>query len=222
MIKIHAANLKPSALTDWTYDFIKEKILNLEIKPGEQINIDEIAEKLKVSRTPIREAFLKLAAEGLIEVRPRVGYFVVQITEQVIRDLFEIREIIETRAVKKAILLMSNDDLNAMKILVDETRDAVEKGDLGTFVQNDFKFHKYLQNQIQNKLLSSFMDSMNDLTYRVRVSSFQSEENIEQTVIEHNNIYKALSVRDSDEAEKYICDHLEKVCERMINLLVKN
>lgn len=222
MIKIPAANLKPSALTDWTYDFIKEKILNLEIKPGEQINIDEIAEKLKVSRTPIREAFLKLAAEGLIEVRPRVGYFVVQITEQVIRDLFEIREIIETRAVKKAILLMSNDDLNAMKILVDETRDAVEKGDLGTFVQNDFKFHKYLQNQIQNKLLSSFMDSMNDLTYRVRVSSFQSEENIEQTVIEHNNIYKALSVRDSDEAEKYICDHLEKVCERMINLLVKN
>ena len=110
--------MKPSALTDWTYHYLKEKILNLELKPGQQINIEEFTEKLEVSRTPIREAFLKLASEGLIEVRPRVGYFVVEITEQDIRDLFEIREIIETRATKKASELLTDEELESMQKLI--------------------------------------------------------------------------------------------------------
>ena len=100
----------------------------MEIKPGSQVHIEDFIEILQVSRTPIREAFLKLAGEGLIEIRPRVGYFVVDITEQEIRDLFEIREIVESRAAKKAACQLSEQELESMKDLMERNpKKAVEK-----------------------------------------------------------------------------------------------
>ena len=212
---------KPSALTDWTYQYLKEMILNLEIKPGEQVHIEEFTEKLEVSRTPIREAFLKLAAEGLIEVRPRVGYFVVDITEQDIRDLFEIREIIETHAAKKAAELLTDEDLGNLQNLLIDSSQAVEKGDFTRYLANDVKFHGYLQEQMHNKRLKVLMDSMNDLTYRERVLSIQSGNNIQQTLIEHQKIFDGLAKRDGNLAEWYMGEHLHNVCERLVKHINK-
>lgn len=212
---------KPSALTDWTYQYLKEMILNLEIKPGEQVHIEEFTEKLEVSRTPIREAFLKLAAEGLIEVRPRVGYFVVDITEQDIRDLFEIREIIETHAAKKAAELLTDEDLGNLQNLLIDSSQAVEKGDFTRYLANDVKFHGYLQKQMHNKRLKVLMDSMNDLTYRERVLSIQSGNNIQQTLIEHQKIFDGLAKRDGNLAEWYMGEHLHNVCERLVKHINK-
>lgn len=210
---------KPAALTEWTYQYIKEMILNLEIKPGEQINIEEFAEKLEVSRTPIREAFLKLETEGLIDVRPRVGYFVVEITEQDIRDLFEIREIIETRATRKAAESLTDEKLISAKELIQDCYKAVEIGDFEEFVPAEIKFHGFLQENIENKRLLAIMDGLNDLMYRVRVLSLQSQENVEQTLIEHQKILDALVQRDGDLAEKAMYDHLINVCDRIVKLL---
>ncbi len=210
---------KPAALTEWTYQYIKEMILNLEIKPGEQINIEEFAEKLEVSRTPIREAFLKLETEGLIDVRPRVGYFVVEITEQDIRDLFEIREIIETRAARKAAESLTDEKLISAKELIQDCYKAVEIGDFEKFVPAEIKFHGFLQENIENKRLLAIMDGLNDLMYRVRVLSLQSQENVEQTLIEHQKILDALVQRDGDLAEKAMYDHLINVCDRIVKLL---
>jgi len=210
---------KPSALTDWTYQYLKEKILNLEIKPGEQVHIEDFTEKLEVSRTPIREAFLKLAADGLIEIHPRVGYFVTDITEQDIRELFEIREIIETRAAKRAAELLTGEDLeNIQKLLLDSSQ-AVEKGDFAAYLANDVKFHGFLQKNMQNKRLTAFMDSMNDLTYRERVLSIESGNNIHQTLIEHQRIFDGLKKRDGNLAEWYMGEHLHNVCERLVKHL---
>ncbi len=219
MITTNPTDLKPSALTDWTYHFLKEKILNLEIQPGEQVNIEEVTEKLGVSRTPVREAFLKLASEGLIEVRPRVGYFVVDITEQDIKDLFEVREIIETRATKKAAALLSDQELKNMQALIDESYDAVEAGDYQQFLANEIRFHGYLKDHIENKRLSAVMDSLNDLTHRERAMSILSVENIKETLIEHQRILDGLIKRDGNLAEWFMGEHLHNVSERLVGHL---
>ena len=138
---------KPAALTNWTYKLLKEMILNLEIMPGKQIHIEELIEKLEVSRTPVREAFLKLASEGLIEVRPRVGYFVSDITEQDIRDLFEIREIIETRAAKKAAITLTDEEIDSMKKLISDSYKALEDNNFNIYLENEIQFHEYLKKQ---------------------------------------------------------------------------
>ena len=222
MISTTSAELKPFALTDWTYHYLKEKILNLEIKPGQQINIDEFTEKLEVSRTPIREAFLKLASEGLIEVRPRVGYFVADITEQDIRDLFEIREIIETRATKKAAELLTDEELKSMQSLISESRKAVDEGNFDIYLKNEIQFHEYLQKHIQNKRLNTIIEGLNDLTHRERVMSTHSIENINQSIIEHQRIMDAIAIRDGNLAEWYMGEHLHNVSERLVKHLKEN
>jgi DNA-binding GntR family transcriptional regulator len=222
MISTTSTELKPSALTDWAYQYLKEKILNLEIKPGQQINIEEFTEKLEVSRTPIREAFLKLASEGLIEIRPRVGYFVADITEQDIRDLFEIREIIETRATKKAAEQLTDEELESMQNLITESQKSVEAGDFEIYLKNEIQFHEYLQKQNQNKRLNSIIEGLNDLTHRERVMSTQSIENINQSIIEHQRIMDGLLKRDGNLAEWYMGEHLHNVSERLVKHLKEN
>lgn len=222
MIPTTSIELKPFALTDWAYRYLKEKILNLEIKPGHQVNIEEFTDKLKVSRTPIREAFLKLASEGLIEIRPRVGYFVVDITEQDIRDLFEIRGIIETRATKKAAELLTDEELESMQYLISESKEAVEEGNFEIYLKNEIQFHEYLQKHVQNKRLNSFFEDLKDLTYRERVMSTHSLENINQSIIEHQRILDGLIKRDSNLAEWYMGEHLHNVSERLVKHLNEN
>ena len=210
---------KPTALNDWTYHYLKEKILKLEIEPGEQLHIEEFVEKLEVSRTPIREAFLRLAADGLIEVKPRVGYFVVDITEEEIINLFEVREIIETWAARKSASLLSDNDLASIEQLLAESEAAVVGNDLDKYMDNEIIFHEYLQKHIQNKRLLAFMDSLNDLTYRERMLSIKSRENIEQTLVEHRRILDALKKRDAKLAEWFMGEHIHNVCMRLVDLI---
>ena len=212
---------KPAALTNWTYKLLKEMILNLEIMPGKQIHIEELIEKLEVSRTPVREAFLKLASEGLIEVRPRVGYFVSDITEQDIRDLFEIREIIETRAAKKAAITLTDEEIDSMKKLISDSYKALEDNNFNIYLENEIQFHEYLKKHINNKRLLAFMDSLNDLTHRERVMSTQSIENIHLTLREHQRILDGLEKRDGDLAEWFMGEHLHNVSERLVKHLEK-
>lgn len=210
---------KPTALSDWTYQFLKEKILNLEFKPGEQLHIEEFAKELGVSRTPIREAFLRLANESLLEIRPRVGYFVSEITEEDIRDLFEAREILEAWAAKKAAERLTDEDLENLKVLIAETSKAVESGDYTKFLENEIKFHDQLQGLITNQRVIALMDSLNDLTHRERVLSIQSKENVELTLVEHQRILAALIKRDGNQAEWYMGEHLHNVCLRLVELV---
>lgn len=213
---------KPKALAEWTYLFLKEKILNLELKPGEQIPIEDFSAKLEVSRTPVREAFLRLASEGLVEIRPRVGYFVVKISEEDIRELFEIRELIEKYAASKAAAALTDHELENMKALLNKCDQAVKRGDFHTFVPAEIEFHNYLQKHLQNKRLSVILDSLNDLTYRVRVLSLKSIENITQTLIEHRKVLESLRDRDKDLAEKRMSEHMKNVCERIVVLVKMN
>lgn len=213
---------KPVALNDWTYHYLKEKILNLEIEPGEQIHIEVFIEKLEVSRTPIREAFLRLANESLIEIKPRVGYFVTEITGQDIKDLFEARVMFETRAAKNAAELLSDEDLEKLKILMAESSKAVEKGNLSKYLEIEIEFHGYFQKHVYNKRILAFMESLDDLTYRERVLSLQSEENVEMTLVEHQRIVDALVKRDAKMAEWLMGEHLHNVSERLVKHLDEN
>ena len=218
MVK-NTSSKKPTALTEWTYEYLKEEILNLNFKPGEQLHIDEFVEKLEVSRTPIREAFLRLANEGLLDIKPRVGYFVTEITEEDIRDLFEIREMVETRATKKAAEVLSDEDLKYLQLVMNESSRAVDNGDLDTYIENDMKFHGSLEKHIQNKRMVAFLESINNLTYRERILSMRSSENVRLTLIEHQKILDALVERDGKKAEWLMGEHLAKVSQRLISYI---
>ena len=116
-----------------------------------------------------------MATEGLVDVRPRVGYFVSDITEQDIRDLFEVREIVETRAARQAAEALTDEELEKLKTLLEESEQAVKEGDFKTYINNDVEFHDYLQKHVSNQRLLAVMESLNDLTHRERVLSHTHE-----------------------------------------------
>jgi GntR family transcriptional regulator, rspAB operon transcriptional repressor len=207
---------KPKGLSDWAYDYIKTQILNLEIKPGEQIDIESFTEMMGVSRTPIREAFLRLASDGLLDVRPRVGYFVMDITEEDIRELFEVREIIESRAARRAAESLTDEELDELRLMIEELKRAVKNEDFDIYLANEINFHEFLQRHMGNRRLTDIMESLNDLTYRERIISLRNSETFEKTIIEHERVVEALLKRDGDEAAWFMGEHLKNASDRVI------
>jgi DNA-binding GntR family transcriptional regulator len=212
---------KPVALADWTYEYLRDKLLNLEIEPGEQLRIEDFTELLNVSRTPIREAFLRLSSEGLIKVVPRVGYFATEMTEEDICEVCEVREIIESRAVRRAAETLSDDDLVVLGQIMDQTRKAVREKDLDAFMQNEISFHEFLHKNYQNKRLIDFMDSLDNVIYRGRVLANNEFSILEQTLKEHEAIYNAIVNRNADKAAWFMGEHLQNVSDRLVELLTR-
>nr|MBC7243735.1 GntR family transcriptional regulator [Chloroflexota bacterium] len=219
MVELPVRRSKPTALTDWAYGVIKEAILTLKINPGAQLHIDELAEQLNISRTPVREALLRLEQDGLVRIVPRVGFFVTGITKRDLEELFELRELLESHAVKKATSALTESDIAYLKKLYQENAAAMEREDLAQFLQTEIEFHSFLINHAQNHWLITMMDSVQDLIHRERVLSLRSMENVRISVEEHQRILEALLQRDAELAGRRMGEHIRAVKERLSQFL---
>ncbi len=219
MVELPMQRSKPAALTDWAYEVIKDSILTLKINPGAQLHVDELAEQLNISRTPIREALLRLERDGLLRIVPRVGFFVTEITKRDLEELFELRELLESHAVKKAASALTDDDLARLQRLYEENAAATERGDLDTFLQTEIDLHSFLIERAQNYWLIKMMDSVQNLIHRERVLSLRSMENVLASVKEHQRILEALLQRDAELAGQRMTEHIHAVKERLLQFL---
>jgi len=209
---------KPKGLTDWAYETIKELILTLKVAPGTQLQIEMLADQMGVSRTPVREALLRLEQDGLTQVVPRVGVFVTGISQRDLEELYELRELLESRATEEAVQCLTDGDLDHVDLLLEESEVAVEKGDVEKFLETEISFHNILTEGARNRKLISIMDDLRDLTYRWRIISLKSPENVRLSLIEHQGIAQALRQRDGPQAGRLMGDHIRSVRERMIKV----
>jgi DNA-binding GntR family transcriptional regulator len=209
---------RPSALKDWAYDTIKEEILDLRLKPGEQLHIDELAERMEISRTPIREALLRLQGDGLVTAVSRVGFFVTEITRRDLEELFEVRALLEGYAVRQAAKLLTEAELRDLDQLIEASREAVEAGDLARFLEKEISLHSLLTERSENRHLVSMMESVQDLTTRERMLSLQSIENVQESLEEHTRIVAALHEGDEKLAGRLMRRHIMAVRGRMLRM----
>jgi DNA-binding GntR family transcriptional regulator len=210
---------KPLNLKDWAYDTIKQLILTFNVEPGEQLHIEDLSKKMNVSRTPIREALLKLESEDLVEANARVGFFVKRITKKDLRELFEIREITESFAARKAALLIKDTDLAWINKLQKEAVKAVEAGNLNEFNEKEIALHAFIIEKSQNQRLLKLVESIKDLTYRQRILALKSMDNVKKSLAEHQEIITALQNRNSKLAGKSMSNHISAVKNRMLVIL---
>lgn len=206
---------RPTALTDWAYATIKQAILSLEFPPGFQLPIDELAERMCTSRTPIREALLRMEREGLVRVVPRVGFFVTEISPRDLWELFELRRVLEGYAANRVARKLTDDDLSYLERLLQRSAEAVEAADAATFMQTEIQFHDFLVEHAQNRHLVAMMASIRDLTYRQRSLSFHTPEHLRVTLNEHLGILAALRRRDGTLAQKLMDEHLRAARRRV-------
>lgn len=211
--------IKPTDLKNWAYQAIKDSLLKEEVAPGSQLNIETIAARLGVSRTPIREALLRLESEGFVKATSRIGFFVEEITKKDMLELLELREILESYASKKAAKLMNEKDLLAIRSFNNRAKQAFDNGDYQTFMEMEIEIHSIIINGSQNQRLRKMLESIAALTQRERVLSLKISENMKESNKEHTRIIEALEKRDSNLAEKMMRDHLKAVRKRLVSRL---
>ncbi len=209
-VSIERANLR-----DQIYDILKKLIISGDIKPGEKVNEEDIAATLNVSRTPIRETLLRLEHDGIVEIAPRKGAFIVSISKKRIIDILKVREVMEGLVVRLAsermtggLLLKLRDSLNRHEAIIHRADGEIrllEAADL------DAEFHAYLLEACDNELAKNVMDSINFNLQFIRLRTVVLPARPEKTYREHAKVMEAIEQRDPQLAEKLMREHIESV-----------
>ena len=213
------SNQKPPNLNEWAYSSIKKRILDNEMKPGSQLNIEELSKELNISRTPIREALLRLRQKGLVVSFSNVGFFVCGITRDDLRDIFELRQLIEAYTVVKFIAKCSEAEVQALSSICEQCVSAAEAGNVKAFNNYDIQLHNMLIDRLGNKKIRAAYDNAADLLHRLRGYALKSPENITQSLIEHEKIMSAIKNRDPIAGKLAMENHISNIHDRLEKLV---
>lgn len=196
-------------LRDVVFNTLRQAILRGELQPGERLLEIHLADKLGVSRTPIREAIRKLELEGLVLMIPRKGAVVAEITEKSLRDVLEVRRALEELAIKLACERIQDEEIEELKVAAKEFEDALKTGDVTVYAEADVKFHDIIYRTTDNQRLIQLLYNLREQMYRYRVEYLKRDDSHDTLLAEHQYIIETLERRDSDEAVKAVCAHID-------------
>ncbi len=202
-------------LREQIYDVLKELIITGQIKPGEKINEETVASMLHVSRTPIRETLVRLEYEGIVEIKPRKGAYVVSISKKRIMDIMNVREILEGLITRLAVENMTDELSNRIRRTLKTQASIVAeaKGEkrLLKATDVDAELHSIFLEGCGNDLARSMMETINLHLQFIRWRTVVLPGRMEKTYHEHVKIMEAVEKGDADLAEKLMRDHVRSV-----------
>ena len=197
-------------LRDVVFNTLRQAILKGELKPGERLMEIQLANKLGVSRTPIREAIRKLELEGLVLMIPRKGAEVAEITRQDMEDVLEVRTALEELAVKDACDHITDAQLSELKKASNEFKKALLEGkDLVTCADADMHFHDVILSATNNRRLIQMLNNLSEQMYRYRMEYLKDERTHKTLIEEHDAIRRALKKHDKVKAGAAIRVHID-------------
>lgn len=196
-------------LRDVVFNTLRQAILRGELEPGERLPEIQLADKLGVSRTPIREAIRKLELEGLVIMIPRKGAVVAEITEKSLRDVLEVRRALEELSVKLACEKIQEEEIEELKVAAKEFEDALKTGDVTAYAEADVKFHDIIYHTTDNERLIQLLNNLSEQMYRYRVEYLKREDSHETLLAEHQYIIEMLGKRDVKRAVEAVCTHVD-------------
>ncbi len=189
------------------YEYIRGEIVHNQFRPNEVISENQITDKLNMSRTPVREALKQLEADGLIEMRGRENV-VAPLTVDAVQEVYELRSLLETFALKKTINLIPIVKLNEVEEAFEQ---AAAKEDWDEYLQVDTDFHELITHIAGHPRLAQFLSILKAQTARTRHVSSYNPNRLSRSLEEHKEIIKWLRQRNLDEAEKALAYHLQRV-----------
>ena len=196
-------------LRDVVFNTLRQAILRGELKPGERLMEIQLANKLGVSRTPIREAIRKLELEGLVLMIPRKGAEVAEITEKSQKDVLEIRRALEDLAVRLACEKITKEELKELKKAGDEFKKVLKSQDITEVAEADVRFHDVIYMATDNPKLIQLLNNFREQMYRFRVEYLKKAEVRPQLLAEHDEIIKYITEGNKEEASRVVTRHIE-------------
>ncbi|MFF8843318.1 GntR family transcriptional regulator [Streptomyces sp. NPDC015127] len=196
---------------DRVYTHVKQAVLDRQYEGGTLLTEGELAEAVGVSRTPVREALLKLEVEGLIKLYPKKGALVLAVSAQEIADVIETRLLVEDFAVRKAVPAPAAFIARLEEILDEQQRHAAA-GDLAAFAVSDRCFHAEIVRHAGNEILSKLYDQLRDRQLRMGVAIMQAlPDRVTRNHTEHAEILDRIKAGDADGAAECVRAHLGRV-----------
>ncbi|QIB27742.1 GntR family transcriptional regulator [Caloranaerobacter azorensis] len=213
-LKLH--DYKP--LREIVFESLREAIIDGKLKPGERLMEVQLAEKLGVSRTPVREAIRKLELEGLVVMIPRKGAYVADVSIKDILEVLEIRASLEGLAAQLAAERITDDELEALKMKAREFDECIKNKDIKCIIQKDVEFHDIIFKATRNEKLIAIAESLREQVQRFRIIYVTEYDGTAKLSEEHSKIIEAISKRDSKKAKYYAEIHIENAEDYIIKM----
>lgn len=198
---------EPLTRADWVDRRLKGAILDGSLRPGEKLTAASLAEAWNVSPTPLREAFQRLAAQGLVEIRPQRGARVAAVSLEEAEEIYELRILLEPRALRRS--LESSDDAHRLVVAGAFSRLAAGAADLASAVEAHAAFHRALLARCPAGWLRRFTDLLADHSTRYQVLAAAPSEGSRDPLAEHRRLAEAVAAGDVVGAVSALVEHLE-------------
>jgi DNA-binding GntR family transcriptional regulator len=217
MSEIHIA----ATLRDQVYQIIKMRIIEQYYKPGQWLQENDVAAQLKVSRSPVRAALKALVHDGLVIELPNKGVFVREFTHQDIRDIFDMRTMMESYAITCSPKNINDSITETLTALMGQLTDAHQKDDLKRYIRFDTQLHDKIIELGGNALLSSTYNQLRSMLQPFRVYSLLDKKRFDDSVEEHRSIIQYVCTGDIKKAIKWNKQHLTLAREAILRYLSK-
>lgn len=196
---------------DFVYTTLKKKIIELELKPNYKISEQEIADELHVSRTPVREAFIKLSHEDLLNILPQKGTIVTEIDLELVEEGRFVRENIESAIVREACETFGEEQLFQLETNLTMQALCLKKGTHHRLFELDEQFHQLLFVGCNKLRTWKMIRNMNSHFDRLRMLRLETNPDWEVVVSQHEEIFRFISLKEANRAEELIIKHLNLV-----------
>jgi DNA-binding GntR family transcriptional regulator len=206
-------------LRDVVFNTLRQAILRGELKPGERLMEIQLANKLGVSRTPIREAIRKLELEGLVLMIPRKGAEVADITEKSLKDVLEVRRALEELSVKLTCDRITKEEIGELEQAAENFRKTLKSKDITEIAEADVRFHDVIYTATKNQKLIQLLNNLHEQMYRYRIEYLKNEEVYPKLLKEHKEIIDRISKGEKEEAAKRVCEHIDNQVNAVMDVI---
>ena len=204
-------------LSKKVYRIIKSGIINGSLKPGSKLLEVKIAKQMGISRTPIREALRELAAKGFVKTIPNQGIIVSSDSAEDIREVMQIRGVLEGLAARLAAILINEEEISKLENLLKEMDKFTRENNPLAFSEIDAEFHNVIVNICGNKRLIQMRKNITEQAHRYRIKSLNISGRLKYSIEEHREIVEALKKKDPKKADKFSQNHIENTLKNILN-----
>jgi len=210
--------LVPNSLHDEVAARLRERIFAGELPPGSFLDEVQLAEQLKISRTPLREALKVLTAEGLVRHEPRRGCFVAEVTEQDLDEIFPVIALLEGRCAYEAAQHATDADLAVLEDLHDKLARHAKAKRIAAYYETNYAIHEAIIALAGNRWLAGVIGDLRKILKLARQQQLHAPGRLEQSLSEHLAVFAALKARDPEGAEAAMRTHLTRQREALREL----
>ncbi len=201
---------KKKSLREEVYESLKKSILHGKLKAGQRLIEEQLAHQVGISRTPVREAFHKLERDELVTRLPKGGFAVRSFTKEDVEEIFGIRSALESYAAYLTTLHISPEKISALEKKVEESEEALRRGEDDKVIQLHTEFHNLLYQSCKSKKLSEMINNFSDYFYRYRPALLHTKDGFRYSIEDHRLMLEAMKKKNPRLVERLVRKHLSR------------